>query len=764
LDSRYHRSMRMRTILSVAAFCLMSSVPCKGAQHFDFPSAPSVDASALAKVMPALAMTVASSYHETDRKQYLDNLFRLQIVAGEYDRAAASLASLRRFKDATSPWSATNYSQFDIFVQAMRLQRTGIPFDEAFAKAFRTVVGSADDERSALIIRRFVLSTSQFQSDLRDALRQQQGKNKISLSGALALIRAYQLADMYQRFSSQARALIAADDKRRYIIEPDIIVKTPDGAHICTLVARPRVGAKLLPTLLQFTIYADRIPNLSDVRRTASNGFVGVTALTRGMGCSPDKAVPYLYDGSDGSAVIDWISRQPWSDGRVGMFGGSYNSFAQWAIAKHGPPALKALMPSVPNAPGIDTPMEANVFQSFSYEWPFYVLSSKWLDASSEGDPTHWTDLQNKWYVSGTSYRSIDKIDGRPNPIWDRWLDHPSYDAYWQQFIPYKEDFARIHLPALFTDGYLSGQDTGGLYYFSQYHEYSPNAESYLVIGPYDHIRGQRGTVSSTGQDIDAVAGFAIDPAAHIDIEELRYQWFDYVFKGAKKPAILQSRVNYEVMGANVWRHAPTIQAMHDEALTFNLIATKEGAHFGLTPARTASDAYVSQTVNFADRSDVNRIYSTTTALDTSVGVAYESATLKQPLDLAGLFAGHLDFVTNKKDLDFNISLYERTAKGEYLGVTYYQARASYVRDRSHRQLLRPGARTRLDFVSSRLASWRFHAGSRIVVLVSIVKEPDIQINYGTGNDVSDETVADAKIPLHVEWFGDSFVTIPAWK
>jgi len=569
---------------------------------------------------------------------------------------------------------------------------------------------------------------------------------------------------MYESFALPAPALIAADDRKRYIIQKDLLVTTPDGAHICTLVARPRSIAKRLPTLLQFTIYADRIPNLSDVRRTASNGFVGVTALTRGMGCSPDKRVPYVYDGADGSSAVDWISRQPWSDGRVGMFGGSYNSFTQWAVAKHGPPALKALMPSVPNAPGIDTPMEANVFQSFSYEWPFYTLSSKWLDASSEGDPTHWIDLQNKWYVSGRSYRSMDKIDGRPNPIWDRWLNHPSYDSYWQQFIPYEQDFARIRLPVLFTDGYLSGQDTGGRYYYSQYRKYSPNAESYLVIGPYDHIRGQRGTVSSTGQDVDAIAGLPIDPAAHIDIEELRYQWFDYVFKGAKKPSILRDNVNYEVMGANVWRHAPSIQAMHDEALTFHLSAANDGAMHRLAPAGPNNDAYVSQTVNFADRSDVNRIYASTTGLDTSLGVAYESAILAQPLDLAGVFSGQLDFVANKKDLDFNISLYELTAQGEYVGVTYYQARASYVHDRSHRQLLQPGSRTRLDFTGSRLASWRFRTGSRLVVLVSIVKEPDVQINYGTGKDVSDETIADAKLPLHIMWFGDGFITIPVLK
>ena len=118
------------------------------------------------------------------------------------------------------------------------------------------------------------------------------------------------------------------------------------------MVVRPRSVAGRLPALLNFTIYADPGTTLDEARRTASNGYAGVEGLTRGKGCSPDPPVPYEKDGVDAAAVIDWISRQPWSDGRVGMFGGSYEGFTQWAAAKHMPKALKALMPSVTAAPG----------------------------------------------------------------------------------------------------------------------------------------------------------------------------------------------------------------------------------------------------------------------------------------------------------------------------------------------------------------------------------------------------------------------------
>src|SRR5262249_22063960 len=86
-----------------------------------------------------------------------------------------------------------------------------------------------------------------------------------------------------------------------------------------------------LPTLLEFTIYADQVTNLTEARRSASNDYIGVEGFTRGKGCSLDTPVPYEHDGADGAALIDWISKQPWGDGRVATFGPSYSGFTPWA-------------------------------------------------------------------------------------------------------------------------------------------------------------------------------------------------------------------------------------------------------------------------------------------------------------------------------------------------------------------------------------------------------------------------------------------------
>jgi hypothetical protein len=738
---------------------------CATSRELEFSASRSPEA--LATAMPKLAGDVIEAYREPDRRKYLDNLFRLQLAAGRYADAGQTLRALRSLpRHDASPQAAANDVQYEIYASAKARQAAlGTPFAESFAQSFREAFGRLDDRTSALVIRALDIPPSAMQETLSQALSRQQGKRTISLADALALVRAYQFGETYRGFAPSLAALIAEDDRRRYVIEKDIPIRTPDGATVCAMVVRPRATAGRLPALLNFTIYADPVTTLSEARRTASNGYIGVEGFTRGKGCSPDQPVPYEHDGADAAAVIDWISGQAWSDGRVGMYGGSYEGFTQWAAAKHMPTALKALMPSVTAAPGIDVPMEGNLFYSFVYYWPFYIATGKGLDEAVYNDHARWRRMQRTWYASGKAYRALDEIDGTPNPIFERWLDHPSYDAYWQDMIPYGQEFARIHIPVLTTTGYYDDAQIGALYYFNQHHQHDPSAEHYLVIGPYDHIRGQRGTINRLGEAQTILRGYETDPVAQLDLGELRYQWFDHVFKGSPRPALLKDKVNYEVMGGNEWRHAPTLAAMGERTLRFHLRAERAGDAYRLGEERPLDDAFVTQTVDLADRTDVDRVSPSSGIvdrnLDTWNSVAFVSDPLPGPLVVSGLFAGRLDFIPSKKDLDFSVTLYELTPGGDYVELSHYLARASYVRDRSHRELLSPGQRQQLDFQAGRLTSRRFQPGSRLVAVLGIVKQPELQINYGTGKDVSDETIADAQEPLQVKWFGGSFIDVP---
>ncbi|MEH6415885.1 CocE/NonD family hydrolase [Pseudomonas sp. CGJS7] len=753
---------------AILALCLLSlSVldAAAAAPDYPFPAAAIADRNQLDQAMPKLAEQVLADYKDDDRVRYLGNAARLQVVAGRYAQALESIQALRALSPLGGPpQQRAMLAQYEIYAASKQLQAgERLDFDSAFRRSFQAAFASMDDRTAAIALRGF--GGDQFdsrgqQAALDRALAGQKDTPRIDQASALALVRAYQIATVYREFAAQAPALSAAEDERRYLIQRDVQVRTPEGATVCALIVRQHSAPAKLTTLLNFTIYADPATMLNEARRSASNGYAGVTGLTRGKGCSPDTPVPYEHDGRDAAALIDWIAAQEWSDGRVGMYGGSYEGFTQWAAAKHRPRALKAMMPSVTGAPGTDVPMEGGIFSGFQHYWPFYVANNKTLDKAPYEDNARWRRMFRQWYLDGSAFRDRDRIDGTTNVFYRRWLDHPGYDSYWQSMTPYREEYGAIDIPVLTTTGYFDGAQIGALHHLREHYRYRPKADHYLVIGPYNHFSGQRGTVAAGNE----LRGYTIDPVAQIDLGQLRYQWFDYVFKGAPKPALLKDRINYQVMGANVWKHAPSLQAMGPARTRLYFGgAGEEGRWRFQREANPGASA--SLTMDMTDRSDADRIIPggniLDPVLDTVGSTVFVSEPFAQGAEFSGLFSGHLELVTNKRDVDLYIGLYELTAQNQYFELSRYQQRLSYSGHPEQRKLLRPGKVQRFDFVAGRTSSRAFAPGSRLVALIGPGKGPQDQINYGSGKDVSDETLSDAGEPLRIDWSGKSYLEIP---
>jgi hypothetical protein len=305
----------------IAAICVFVPILAT-AQELPFPAGAQGDPEAVAKVLPALADQLTVVYKEDTQAKYLDNLFRLQIVCRHAD-ASKSVVKLREVRvDPRSSQSNWYNVQDQILVRAKIIEnREHIQFDEAFQRAFRENLKALNNRTSALVIRQFNVPGRSLRADFENAVAKQKGKNTISITDALALVRAYQIAEEFRAFAPLANSLIDEDDNRRYFIQRNIQVKTLDGATICVHVMRSRNAPVRLPTLMQFTIYNDPDQSIvaRDLRRTASNDYASVVGFTRGKACSPDEPVPYEHDGADAAALIDWISKQSWSDGRVGM-------------------------------------------------------------------------------------------------------------------------------------------------------------------------------------------------------------------------------------------------------------------------------------------------------------------------------------------------------------------------------------------------------------------------------------------------------------
>lgn len=728
------------------------------AQKFYFPKTAVNDSVILEKQIPGLAQQVipllqSAKYKPENTVDLMDNLFRLQLVAHDYKNSLASLFENRKLF-ADHNMGDYRYIGFELYALAkMEQEENNTSFSNALQKVFNQKYESLPEKlipRLELALNGDVNASRKL---LKNLLDKQKDKDSIDYKTALALCKNYLNYKTYSSIKPQVMQLLASKDKERFIIETkDLKI---NGNTLSVTIVRRKENTSPLPVILTNNIYAGPIDGFFG-KRAATYNYVGVVVNTRGKRNSNDVNNPFEHESQDIYEVIDWVSKQPWCNGKVGMIGGSYLGFSQWAAVKKVHPALKTIVPQVAVGIGIDYPAQNNIFMSYMLQWIQYVTNNKFTDEADFANAVKWDSIYTKWYKSGKAFRSLDTISGKPSKIFQRWLDHPGYDGYWQKMVPYREDFSKINIPILTTTGYYDDDQIGALYYFKQHHLYNKNANHYLVIGPYNH-----GGAQSFG--FTYVNGNPIDPVARISIDDLAFSWFDYILKGGKKPEILKDRINFQVMNTNTWKHVADLDKMHNSSLKFYLQDKKNISSVFNKPE---TKNFTTQIVDLKNRDQKDTYYkvSKKDSIKMTNSVAFESEVLDKDIIMSGNLSGVFNVSINKRDFDTDTSLYQIQPDGKSSLLSTHIVRASYAKNNEKRQLLEPNKMEQIPINNSYFMSKKIEKGSKLLLLVGVNKSPNWQINYGSGKDVSDETVKDSGKPMEIKWYNDSYVEIPVYK
>ncbi|UNY97242.1 CocE/NonD family hydrolase [Zhouia spongiae] len=552
----------------------------------------------------------------------------------------------------------------------------------------------------------------------------------------------------YTLFILMTHAGISAQQSTKndslYIIRDSVSIPTRSGVDIAAVIVQKKNDTIPLPAILFYTTYYQGKTDNYFAKISADRGYVGVLAYARGIKTDLKHYAPYEHEATDIYDIIAWISKQPWCNGDVGMYGGSYTGFSQWSAVKNVHPALKTIVPQVAVMPGFDVPMENNVQMNLGLYWSHdNIYKRKPIRRS----------LPFEWFENGIAFKDMDSLLGYKNAIFQKWLQHPAYDTYWQSMVPTAKEYGDINIPVLSTTGYYDGSQIGAIQYFKLHNKYNKKADHYIVIGPYDHWGGQRNPAKN-------LMGYEIDDVANVSMVDLAYQWFDYILKGAPKPELLKNKINYQVMGTNEWRHVSTMRDINNDTLTFFL------DHKNLSTSKPGK-GFEKQMVDFKDRENQNNYFTPEIIFDTldaSNGLIYTSEPLEKDVVVNGSFSGHLFATINKKDIDISLAIYEQMPDGKYFFLTRFVGRASYAKDNSKRQLLQPGKKENIPISNTRFVSKKISKGSRLVILLNINKHPFEVINYGSGKPVPFETIKDAGKPLQIKWHNDSFIKVPVWK
>ncbi|MCV2484594.1 CocE/NonD family hydrolase [Flavobacterium sp. SH_e] len=749
---------------SIALLLICFSFQIGTSQKIYFEKSNYKDSLTLSKNMPLLAKKILPLYKNPSRASYLDNYARIQSVAGDFKGMRQTFET---YSQEILGDSIANRPLGFIYKTygktALKEPKTKSDFEKIYKSEFYKLYNTLNTEGKSWAEGYYELKLADIKNDYEEQLKAVQNSDSISVENAAQLCRQYARYSIISKTFSLATKIIAEIEANTYIIDRDIIITLPNGSTISATMVKLKNVTEPQPVVMKYNIYAGN--EVSDCKEIANMGYVGFVANTRGKRLSNDPIEPYEHDGDDAYHILDWVSKQAWCNGKIGLYGGSYLGFSQWSAVKKVHPALKTIVPLVSVGAGIDFPMQNGIFMSYALKWIHLVANTKLTDLNSFLNSKKWDEVFTQYYKTGASFRSLDKIEGNSSPLFQRWLEHPAYDSYWQNMTPQKEAFANINIPILSTTGYYDDDQLGAMYYYNQYQKYNKSDNYYLIIGPYDH-GGSQGTPRKE------LGGYTIDEAANIPINAIIFQWFDHILKGAKRPEILKDKVNFEIMGKNEWKSVASLDKMHNENLTFYL--NNSNSKYTLQKTAPKKAVSINQTVDLTDRSEIN-IYNDDyvngfpKVIDSILKpekhlLVFESDPLENSTIISGSLKTSLKISTNKKDIDVEIQLYEKTAKGQYFALTNNLQRASFAKDRTKRQLLIPNKIETIDIEQTFIISKELEKGSSIVIVLGANKNPNWEINYGTGKNVSDETIADAKEPLKIKWYSDSTITLPILK
>lgn len=335
-----------------------------------------------------------------------------------------------------------------------------------------------------------------------------------------------------------ATAPAAQDTAVRH--EKAVMVPMRDGVRLATDLYLPAAPGKYPVVLTRSPYGRSGFAGLAE--RLARAGYAAVWQDVRGRFDSEGQWTPFVHEADDGYDTIEWAAKQPWSDGRVVMQGGSYVAMVQWLAATRHSPHLKGLVTIV--SPG-------DFYENFMWEGGAFAFGAGAMWATFVDGKTN-NDLASLPWDS--AFRKLPPLEvikavGHNPPYLSDWLGHPTNDAYWQA-LRWSDQVATFDFPALHIGGWFDIFQRGTIDNFRAMRARARPAvrnRQNLIVGPWGHTTYDQ---PRTG-DVDFGAGSTLGYSATI------LRWLDRTIKGkTDQPAMAPVRVFF--MGENQWREYPT--------------------------------------------------------------------------------------------------------------------------------------------------------------------------------------------------------------
>lgn len=436
----------------------------------------------------------------------------------------------------------------------------------------------------------------------------------------------------------------------------------------------------------------------------ASQGYVAARVSFRGAQLSEGVWSGYRALGwgtqKDGYDLVEWFARQPWSNGRIGTFGGSQGGFAQNFLAVTQPPHLVC-----------------------------QYMTDTGLSLFHEG-----------YRLGGAArperFKKMDAVARNPadnRALLAEWFGHPTYDDYWRA-----EDctlhFAEMNVPCFTIGSWYDYMSVGSIQSFiGRQHRGGANSRGrqQLVLGPWLH-----GGLPKSNK----IGELAYPENARFDTRTHMVRWFDHFLKGVDNGVEREPVVRYYVMGAvgetgapgNEWRTAGDWPVPATETAYY----LHAGGKLDLTEPdeRNSATTYISDPAHpmelpyaaFPGARD-GRAFEAQKEVRT-----FTTEPLGAPVEWTGKVRAVLYVTSTARDTDFIVRLSDVYPDGRSIIIMDYVRRARFREGWDREVLIKPGELCRVAFDVGSL-SQIFNRGHRIRVTVASTGAPFYEPNPQTG-------------------------------
>jgi putative CocE/NonD family hydrolase len=345
-------------------------------------------------------------------------------------------------------------------------------------------------------------------------------------------------------FALMAAGVARPAENYEVIVERNVAAKMRDGVTLRADIYRPKADGKF-PVLLVRTPY-DKTSQTNFGLRGVARGYVVIAQDVRGRFASEGEFYTFKNESLDGYDTVEWAAALPYSNGKVGMFGGSYVGATQMLAAIAKPPHLAGICPTV---------TASNYHDGWTYQGGAFEqwFNESWSTGLAENTMRRRVEESNALAGTKTLPLADFAVLEPPSavgiaPYFKDWLAHPSFDAYWKQWS-IEDHYSDIQVPVLsfaaWYDIFLGGSLKNYVRLKTESGTDAAKQGQRLVV----YVGGHAGDPSNRW-----VGGVDFGEKLPIDQDEITLRWYDSIFKGVANGVEKEKPVKIFVMGKNEWR------------------------------------------------------------------------------------------------------------------------------------------------------------------------------------------------------------------